>query len=372
MKYPKLHSYVLIAVFLSGFNILFSQFITAPSLSTNLGNGPTIASCTSDTLVFTASGDATGTLEYQFFRVRGGVTSELTVRQSASVLATNVFINNDQVVARVWNTSQGDINALTNTITLELTDYPQLISLRSDQVGNVVCNTESVELTASSASTNVLFQFFLNGISVQGPSSVSTTSQSISSAVTATVIVTKNGCQRQTDLFINHLSLTAGTISGGGLICSNNFPEELTSTVLGTVNGSQITASAGVTTYQWESSSDGITWDNILNANLINYTVSELSSSTYFRRKIQRELNGKSCVVTSNSLHVRPVEMPSIVQNSGPISQQEVCPNTQITTVTFSVTGSVTSLSTDLSGTGLRFTGPVNGVYTLSGTPTQS
>ena len=49
-----------------------------------------------------------------------------------------------------------------------------------------------------------------------------------------------------------------------------------------------------------------------------------------------------------------------------------VCPGFSIVEATFSASGSATTLSiSDLTGTGLTFTGSSTGVYTLSGTPYQ-
>ena len=141
---------------------VFSQAFSAPNLTSNFGNGLTISTCTSDTISFSASGDAGGSLQYEFFRYRSGSLSSLHSSpgpQNAGTFTASNFLNNDQVIARVWNTSQASATALTNTITVQVSEYPQLVSFSSNVIGNVICNQEPVTFSASSTSLNIQYQF---------------------------------------------------------------------------------------------------------------------------------------------------------------------------------------------------------------------
>ncbi len=70
--------------------------------------------------------------------------------------------------------------------------------------------------------------------------------------------------------------LTAGTISGGiSPLCYNNPG--------GSFIGTPATGGKGIYTYQWQSSSDGTNWANILGANALTYNVGNLLTTTRFR-----------------------------------------------------------------------------------------
>lgn len=221
MKYPKLHNYALIVVLLTGFNVLFSQAVIAPSLISNLGSDSTITVCASDTVTFTASGDTDGGLLYEFYLIRNGTTSSLnstTGPQNSATYTGNHFLDDDQVFTRIWNTTQASATALTNTITINVNKYPSLIGLVSNQTGNVICNREEVIFTASSVSTNVLYHFFIDGISIQGPSTLPTLSHTFSSAATATLITSLNDCSRIITLPMHHSSFRLGQLLEGVII----------------------------------------------------------------------------------------------------------------------------------------------------------
>ncbi len=70
---------------------------------------------------------------------------------------------------------------------------------------------------------------------------------------------------------------TAGTISNDQTIIYNSTPEILNSSTAAT-------GGSGDITYQWQKSTDKITWVNIVSANNESYAPSSLTQTTYFRR----------------------------------------------------------------------------------------
>ena len=228
MKFPKLRWLPSIFVlFLSGFHLLFGQILSPPTLSSTHGNSPVISVCNSDTVTFTATGDLGPRANDAEFRIiRSGVIlyplgapgpqSILTFSSSSSLQ------NGDQVVATVWTYdygSTGGASSTTNTITISLDEYPPPISFTSDANGNVICENDIVLFSASTASTNTLFQFFVDGISLQGPSLVSTLSHAFSTSSTVTLIASLGSCSRQLELPLQVVSVVPGAITGGGEYC---------------------------------------------------------------------------------------------------------------------------------------------------------
>lgn len=83
------------------------------------------------------------------------------------------------------------------------------------------------------------------------------------------------------------VSLNAGSISGGGTICSGTDPGSISSTSSGT----QALGGTHGTTWQWQSSPDGSSWSDIGSATNSTYNVPVLTSTTYYRRAIIGNVN---------------------------------------------------------------------------------
>ena len=89
---------------------------------------------------------------------------------------------------------------------------------------------------------------------------------------------------------ISCVTFIAGTIASGQSICSGTAPTQLTGT-----------APAGGTTpylYQWQSSTDNITFSAISGATSLNYTPGVLAVTTYFRQ-VQTSSGGCGSVYTN-------------------------------------------------------------------------
>lgn len=97
--------------------------------------------------------------------------------------------------------------------------------------------------------------------------------------------------------------ITGGTIGSGQTICAGTAPAGF----------NQITAPSGgpgTYTFQWQSSTDSINWNNISGATSANYTSGAISSLTYF----QRLAANTGCPSgTSNAIKVRTNFKPNVV-----------------------------------------------------------
>ena len=323
MKFPKLRSLItFLFFFLSGIIFTYSQVLSPPTLSSSHGSGAIISVCVSDTVTFTAVGDSGPTANDVEFRiVRAGAiiypVGGAPGPQAIQSFSSSSLENGDQVVATVWTYDFGTVSANTNTITIALEQYPPPISFTSNATGNIVCNNETVELAASSVSTNTMFEFFVDGISIQGPSLVSTVSHVFSVTSTASIIASLGSCNRTLNLPIRVLQLSPGSISGGGEYCYADVPNQIISLSPGTLDGMALTTSTLVTYYQWQSSTDEVTWTDILNARNSSYTPPSLNETTHFRRKLVAVENSKVCEMFSNKITINflpPIEPGYIEQ----------------------------------------------------------
>ncbi|WEK18826.1 MAG: Ig-like domain-containing protein [Candidatus Pedobacter colombiensis] len=84
-------------------------------------------------------------------------------------------------------------------------------------------------------------------------------------------------------------AVTAGTINGDQIICKNNAPAALTSTIAG--------SGSGVISYRWESSitGDNTGFNTIPGATSAGYNPGALTTETWFRRITLSTLNGVVC-----------------------------------------------------------------------------
>ncbi|MCW3788376.1 T9SS type A sorting domain-containing protein [Plebeiibacterium sediminum] len=73
-------------------------------------------------------------------------------------------------------------------------------------------------------------------------------------------------------------ALYTGNIEGTQTICYNTLPSQIKS--------ASASGGTGSYTYQWQRSTDNVTWSDIISANTQNYTPSALTQATYFRRKV--------------------------------------------------------------------------------------
>ncbi|WP_396195292.1 PKD-like domain-containing protein, partial [Flavobacterium sp.] len=115
--------------------------------------------------------------------------------------------------------------------------------------------------------------------------------------VTFTITPSSNGCSGSPVTVIISIAptVTAGTIAANQTICFGGDPVAFTQTV----------APTGLNlTYQWQSSTDNITFTNLSGANSATYDAATLSQTTWFRRITISTVNGKECNATSNTIQV--------------------------------------------------------------------
>ena len=321
MKFPKLPCLVLLLSL--QYLTAVAQVITIPTLSSSQGSTSTITFCIFDTVTFTATGDSGLTpLEYEFWIERGGaiVFPLGNGPQPQSSFTTNTLQDGDIVHARVWTYDNGGGNALTNTITINLDEFSRPISFSSDTINNTICGDEIVEFTVSNVISTTLFQFYVDGIFIQGPSHQTTFTYLITEASTVTLLAREGTCERRMDIPIQYNQLQPGSITGGGQFCHGEIPPIITSVNPATHNGDLIGALTPNTMYQWQSSFDGTQWTNILGAQQEEYNPPTLTQSVYFRRTVQYTHLGNHCETESNPIYFEVLP----ILNAGFIEQNDL------------------------------------------------
>lgn len=114
------------------------------------------------------------------------------------------------------------------------------------------------------------------------------------------VISTLNGadCYGYTNVItVTINTVQSGTIGSNETICSGGDPINLTQTAAA--------SGLGTLTYQWQSSTNGILFDDISGATLSNYNPPlGQTLTTYFRRNVVSTLSSNECPATSNIITV--------------------------------------------------------------------
>lgn len=139
-----------------------------------------------------------------------------------------------------------------------------------------------------------------------------TASPTLTTIYTVIGTLTATGCINSASITITvYPVLTAGTIASAQSICANTSPATLTSS-------SNATGGLGSITYQWQQSTDNISYNNIGGATSATYTPGVLTQTTYYRRGA---FTGADAIVFSNFITITVNALPTAsISASGPIS----------------------------------------------------
>ena len=272
---------------------------------------------------------STGSLTYQWqsktlFGSFNNITGATTLTYDPSNLNTTTIFRRNAIstlngVACIENS---------NTITITVDPTPVISgTLTSDQPSNTVCSSDPGIITFTATPTGAdSYNFYINGVSVQSSSTVQTYTTSISTISNGSSVTVRfynaSGCFSEESLTVTVNEVTAGSIIGAQTICSGDTPTLLTSNASGTIGGVAI-VSPGTGSYQWQSSSDGVNWNDIIGAQSDTYQPpSSPQPATYYRRLVVNTLNGVLCDVASNDIlvTVNALPIPGLTANPGAIT----------------------------------------------------
>lgn len=245
------------------------------------------------------------------------------------------------------------------------------------------CVGSNVTLSATvtnvpNQSTNILnFSWNILGQGAISNANSSNYNFTLANTTSVTYVVTVNfinayGCPDITDtIVISALQMLPGTIGGNLLICPGSDPPPFTNLTPAS-GGSNIT-------YQWQSSTNSTTWNDIVGETSLTYDPGVIGNSIIYYRRIATVTfsGGNSCQVPSNVVNLQPVNGNINIQGSNPICVSLGSTN-QLNTTFSSNPNNLTSsyswsgpngfTSTSLSPTLGSFTSNQIGTYTVTAT----
>ncbi len=126
--------------------------------------------CDGGTLTFTINGSQSG-VNYQLFdETNTAFSSQVGGNGGSITITTDIFTGlgaDETITVRATNATTLCTNDLTETETITINPLPSVTINNDDDGDNIICAGTTITFTAAGAST---YQFFVNGLSVQGPS----------------------------------------------------------------------------------------------------------------------------------------------------------------------------------------------------------
>ena len=261
---------------------------------------------------------------YVNYKINGGaiqselVTASLNPGDSVTLTHTiqSAFTTAGLNTVKAFTTYPWDVNTndtFTGTVNVYYSPIPTFTNSDSC-AGNTMTFTSTSTVVGSSIVSNS-WQFGDGGTATGSTTSnlyaIAGTTYSVKLTSTSS-----QGCVDSATRTITVLSnLVAGTIGGNQSICYNSTPTILTSTAVAS-------GSLAPYTYQWQSSTDNVTFSNISGSTGLTYQPGVLSSTMYYRRSARTVSGCGPSVSNTVTVTVNPV------LNAGVIgSTQTVCYN---------------------------------------------
>ena len=333
---------VMVGVSPDGFALLYSLNNFNPSGGPTQGATATLVVCEGQPIELAASGGATFT-----FKVNGVVVQGPS---ATSTFTGTSLVNGDQVSVEVEGGFSG-CPSESDPLTVVRTS-PAAVGLFSSATNNTLCAGDIVSFTADSSSSESLYTFYVNGLVISGPSQTSsiTDNQGLTGNgdVVLVEVTTPGGCSTMASI-----TLSVNGVSGGyGATSSLTLCEgEILPEPIGII-GAQ---TSGAGSFQWQSSSNNVSFTDIVGATSANYTAeSAVVSDTYLRRITISTQNGVSCEAVSEPIAI--VVDRSIYCNfedsdfDGVANEDDLCPDTPLDTPVDENGCSAEQLDSDLDG----------------------
>jgi gliding motility-associated-like protein len=206
--------------------------------------------------------------------------------------------------------SDGVVELTSNTVTITVFELPLLGVIPPS--ATIYPGSGGVVLDAFGASTYSWSP--ATGLS-------SSTGATVTATPTVTTLYTVTGTSEQgcvataTSRVTVGPALVGGTVTASQAICTGNAPAAFTST-----RGA--TGGAGSYTYQWQSSTDNVTFTDIAGATALTYAPGVLTQTTFYRRQAKDFINtaySNTLTVTVNPLPVVGVSPASVTIYPGEV-----------------------------------------------------
>lgn len=267
MKYPKLYAVCINLLFFFSFFFFLSAQTITPTLVSSFGSSnATVTLCANDPISFEVENFPSNST-FRHYRIpQGGSAQALSISPNIAQFTTSTHEDGDRYFSEVFYSLGGPVVSIaTDSIAINHQQAPMNLSISSNLSSAFYCSNSSIRFTASGAD---FYEFYINGILGQSSSTLDTFEPQNLRGSVDIIVRGYNlfGCSSLTSYTLVEIALSPGTIQGNQILNLDDIPQTITSQTEATLSGelfSQVTN--GV--YQWESSFDGIHWDEILFAN---------------------------------------------------------------------------------------------------------
>ena len=333
-------------------------------ITTSIGNTSSITICEGDSVTFIIDQSNSASFDYEFIRIRNGVTQIVEHNQAL----TNVFTLPGTYNGQYWELEDGDIyygeineydpqpsiRIPTDQITVRVLSSSGSTTIDGgviEQANRFVCSINpGITLTVSGTTSGTSFFYQWEKSTNGGMSFTEIASATaefyFSGLITQTTFLRRRvqanqssgTCVKYSSVFTNTFSdLDPGSLntSLNQSICYNTLP--------GTLGLASIpaTVSTGTLSYQWERNT-GLGWVDVVNAISATYTPPPLTLTTSFRRKAINATQGRQCETLTNSITIIVEE--ELIGGSL-LGSSEICLNNTPVPLILNVTSSRTGVN---------------------------
>ena len=314
-------------------------------------------------LVNPSADSAGATISYQWQNREIGtafadILNANSINYSPSAISTTtfyrrlVYVNHPNILK--CPNSEALATSDTVTVTVDTNAVPS-VNFTSGLPSNVLCKGNSVTFDASATTGATSYTFYIQGVPIQGPLTLSTFTPSpfvlsglndfdIIKVRAFSSVGTSCYAEQSIVLRINEQSNNNNIATSRPTSCLGNLPALITGSVVTGV-------STEVITYQWQSRTASTSFDDIDFATGKDFQPSALVTTTFFRRNAISTLLAIECIASSSPVTITAVAELVAVLNFQRIGPFGPLPNTICTgdAITLQATSSLAGSTYDFS-----------------------
>ena len=246
------------------------------------------------------SGGSGGTIRYQW-EISTNNSTWSTISGATSITYDPPSISSTRYYRRRSYRDCDNVNQYSNTVTKTVLAVPTVII----SGGTSACDTENTTLTASGAPT----------ASFSWSTGASGVNQISVPPGTYTVTGTSGGCSDTDSHTITSTGPCCSSLTSGGTIYNGNNQSGCVSYDVANLSNTVSPSGGwgGTIRYQWEVSSNNVTWSSVSGQIGLSYDPGVISSTTYYRRRAYRDCDNVN--VYSNTVTATVSSPPSAGTN---------------------------------------------------------
>jgi len=272
--------------------------------------------CQGETASFLASGGSA-----YAFSINGIVVQN---RSSSNSYSSTILVDGDTITAEVFSLLEGGCSTTSSPVIINISATPYVIIEAENTINGILCAGESPIFKATTESSSVSFEFFINGV-VYSNSTTNTFDPNNYNVIVnnedviEVLMKNESGCSTSASMTITSVEINGGTISTSSYtLATGETLENIT------VTEPSITTSL---TYQWQSSLDNIVFIDIVGQSNANLNGLEgINSSIFIRRAVKSQFDGVNCEAYTNVIFVEVIidEQAPVFEFTNQLNNQEV------------------------------------------------